>query len=258
VGEAGPLRTVAVALAVCAVCSLVVTAAVVLLRPYQVENQRAERARKVTALVAGLPGVGDLVAAAGEGALELRVVELSSGGYAPDVDPEALAGEGGDAQACTPLPAARDPAGVGCLPRHAPVYELRQEGRVHTVILPVRGQGYLSMMRGFLAVAGDGRTVRGITFTEHEETPGLGAEITNPAWQARWKGKQLFGDEGAVRIRVVPEAPPPGAPDAAFRIQGISGATKTSQGVSELVRFWVGPDAFGPYLERIREEGGAA
>lgn len=257
-GEAGTLRTLAVALAVCAVCSAVVTSAVVLLRPYQQAHQSEERTRKIQGLVDQLPGAEEWLGSAGPARLELRAVELGSGAYAPSVDAEELAEAGDRGLACEPLPPDRDPAGVGCLPRHAPVYELRREGRIHTVILPVRGQGYLSMMRGYLAVAGDGRQVRGITFTEHEETPGLGSEITNPTWQARWKGKALYGEEGAVRIRVVQEPPDPDSPEARYRIHGISGATRTSQGVSELIRFWVGPRAFGPYLDRIRAEGGAS
>lgn len=254
--EAGPLRTLAVALAVCAVCSAVVTSAVVVLRPYQEANRRAEQERRVAALVADLPGVGDLVGEAADAGLALRAVELGTGRYAPDVDAEALRGDAAQVP-CEALPAPEDPAGIGCLPAVAPVYELRRDGRLDTVILPVNGQGYLSMMRGYLAVAGDGETVRGITFTEHEETPGLGAEITNATWQARWKGARLYGEQGDVRIRVVQEAPPPGAAGAAYAIQGISGATKTSQGVSELVRFWVGPRAFGPYLRRIGREATA-
>jgi Na+-transporting NADH:ubiquinone oxidoreductase subunit C len=180
------------------------------------------------------------------------VVELATGEYAPSVDPEALA-QGDAAREGEPLPAERDLAGIGTRPRFAPVYLLRREGQVHTVILPVHGKGYLSTMRGYLAVAGDGNTVRGITFTEQEETPGLGAEIANPAWQALWEGKRLRDESGQVRIRVVQEAPAAGDP---FAVQGIAGATRTGDGVSALVRFWIGPDGFGPYLERLGGGGG--
>lgn len=256
-GEPGPLRTLAVAFAVCAVCSAVVAVSVVLLRPYQLANQRAERTRSVARLVADLPGVGELVEEVGAAALEARVVELATGRDAPDVDPQALLEGGEGAGGGEPLPPGEDPAGIGRVPRHALVYELWREGAIEAVVLPVHGQGYLATIRGYLAVAGDGNTVRGIAIVEHEETPGLGAEITNEAWQRRWVGKKLRGEEGEVRIRVVQDAPPSGAPEAPYRVQGISGATKTSRGVSELVRFWVGPRGFGPYLERIRAEGGA-
>jgi Na+-transporting NADH:ubiquinone oxidoreductase subunit C len=250
--DAGPLRTLGVAFAVCVVCSAVVTGAVVGLRPYQAENQRLEREGKIRDLVEGLPGVAELVESVGEARLEVRMVALASGEYAPAVDPAPyLEGPPPEGE---PLPPKEDPAGVGSVPELMPVYELRREGALHTVLLPVHGQGYLSTLRGFLAVAGDGNTVRGITFTEQEETPGLGAEIQSEAWQALWRGKKLRGEAGDVRIRVVQE--PPAGADLTHRVQGISGATVTSQSVSELVRFWVGPRGFGPYLARIADEGG--
>lgn len=250
--EPGPLRTLLVALVVCGACALLVTGSVVLLRPLQLENQQREREERLRLLVAGLPGVGELVQAAGTARLELRAVELGSGQYAPSVDAEALLRTPEQEQEGVTLPREQDPAGIGRLPRYAPVYVLRDAGGLHTVILPVRGQGYLSMMRGYLAVAGDGNTVRALTFTEHEETPGLGAEIENPGWQALWSGRRLRDEQGEVRIRVVQTAPVP-----PYEVHGISGATRTGDGVTELVRFWTGPQAFGPFLERIREEAGS-
>jgi Na+-transporting NADH:ubiquinone oxidoreductase subunit C len=253
--EPGPLRTLLVAFAVCAVCATLVTASVVVLRPLQHENQQRDRERKVRALVTGLPGLGELLSEAGEAELELRVVELASGAYAPSVDPEVLLSGRDQELESSPLPPERDLAGIGHRPRYAPVYLLRRSGALHTLVLPVHGQGYLSTIRGYLALAGDGNTVRGITFVEHEETPGLGSEIESPAWRARWSGKRLRDERGEVRIRVVREAQPVGSAQSPHRVQGISGATRTSAGVSDLVRFWVGPDGFGPYLERIRQGG---
>jgi len=250
-GEPGPGRTLLVAFAVCAVCATLVTGSVVGLRPLQEENRQRERQARLGALVAGLPGVSELVAEAGEAHLEVRVVELATGAYAPSVDPEALL-QAGAAREGEALPPERDAAGIGRRPRFSPVYLLRRAGAVHTVILPVYGKGYLSLMRGYLAVAGDGNTVRGLTFTEHEETPGLGAEITNPAWQVLWAGKRLRDESGRVRIRVWQEAPPAGSPEAAYAVQGIAGATRTGDGVTALVRFWTGPEGFGPYLVRLR------
>jgi Na+-transporting NADH:ubiquinone oxidoreductase subunit C len=255
--DPGPLRTLLVAFAVCAVCATLVTASVVVLRPLQQENQRRDREQAVHALVAGLPGLGELLAEAGEVDLELRVVELASGVYAPSVDPDVLLRARGEELEGVPLAPERDLAGIGQRPRYAPVYLLRRGGVLHTLVLPVHGQGYLSTIRGYLALAGDGNTVRGITFVEHEETPGLGSEIESPAWRALWSGKRLRDERGEIRIRVVQDAQRVGAAEAAHRVQGISGATRTSDGVSDLVRFWVGPDGFGPYLDKIRQGGDA-
>ena len=65
------------------------------------------------------------------------------------------------------------------------------EGRVRLVILPVSGTGFASTIYGYLALDGDLNTIRGITFYEHEETPGLGAEIENEQWRAKWIGKKV-------------------------------------------------------------------
>ena len=251
--EPGPLRTLLVALAVCGTCAAVVTASVVVLRPYQVANRQWDREMQVRALVAGLPGISDLVTEAGDARPDTRVVELATGAYATDVTAEQLLATSEDERESVRLPRERDLAGIGSRPRFAPVYVFEREGAVHTVILPVSGQGYLATMRGYLALAGDGGTIRGITFTEQEETPGLGSEIENPVWQRLWRGKRLRDEDGNLRVRVVRDAP--SGPDAVHQVQGISGATKTGDGVSNLVRFWVGPDGFGPYLERLREGG---
>jgi Na+-transporting NADH:ubiquinone oxidoreductase subunit C len=254
--EPGVARTLAVAFLVCASCAALVSASVVLLRPFQLANQRGAREARVRALLAGIPGLSEGLLQPEGAAVELRAVELASGAYAEGVDPEALVREEGAAPETVALPAGEDPAGIGSVPRFAPVYEVRRAGGVHTVVLPVRGRGYVSQIRGYLAVAGDGNTIRGLAISDHEETPGLGAEIERAEWRQRWEGKRLRDEAGEVRIRVVREAPPADAPEAAFEVEGISGATRTGDGMSELVRFWVGPRGFGPYLARIREGGG--
>ena len=253
--EPGAARTLAIAFAVCAGCAALVSAAVVLLRPFQLANQRAAREARVRSLVAGIPGLSEWVSGAEGAILDLRAVDLATGGYAPEVDPEALLRGEEEADLVEALAPGDDPAGVGRVPRVAPVYELRRGGRIHTVILPVHGRGYVSQIAGQLAVAGDGNTIRGIAISEHQETPGLGAEIERPEWQQRWQGKRLRDDDGRVRIRVVRDAASADSPEAAFEVQGISGATRTGDGVGELVRFWVGPRGFGPYLARLREGG---
>ncbi|NNL65750.1 MAG: FMN-binding protein, partial [Myxococcales bacterium] len=104
----------------------------------------------------------------------------------------------------------------------------------------------------------DTQTVRGLDFYEHGETPGLGSEIQNPAWRALWPGKRVRDAEGRVRLGVARGPIDPRSADAAHQVDGISGATKTGEGVTHLLRFWLGPDGFGPYLERVARENGGA
>jgi Na+-transporting NADH:ubiquinone oxidoreductase subunit C len=110
-------------------------------------------------------------------------------------------------------------------------------------------------MFGFLALDADFRTIRGFTFYEHGETPGLGGEIDNPRWQKKWQGKLAFSEDGQVMIEVLRGSVEAGDPLAPYRVDGISGATKTTQGVQGLVRFWLGENGYGPFLDRAAEEG---
>ena len=87
-------------------------------------------------------------------------------------------------------------------------------------------------------------------FYSHAETPGLGGEVDNPNWRAQWKDKNLYDDNGEVAIKVVKT----GA-SGKYQIDALSGATITSTGVNNLVRFWVGKNGFGKFLKTTKEQG---
>ena len=144
-------------------------------------------------------------------------------------------------------------------------YEIRKEdGNLDQVILPIYGKGLWSTLYGFIAVDADGQTIRGITFYEHGETPGLGGEVDNPVWKAVWTGKSAFAasDIAAASfdhlptptVKVAKGEVTANTPQAEFKVDGLSGATITSNGVTSFVRYWLGPDAFGSYLQQIRSE----
>jgi Na+-transporting NADH:ubiquinone oxidoreductase subunit C len=125
---------------------------------------------------------------------------------------------------------------------------------VTQLILPVYGPGLWSTMRGFLAVDPDGNTIRGLRFYEHAETPGLGDQIDKPAWRAQWAGKKLYANGSQPRIEVIKGFVDASSPDSAYQVDGLAGATLTGRGVTNLIRYWSGPDAFGPYLAKRRSE----
>ena len=114
------------------------------------------------------------------------------------------------------------------------------------MILPVFGQGYQSTIRGYLALGPDLNTVVGLTITEQGETPGLGANVQSPTWLAQWPGTELADENGEIRLAVVRT----GA-STEYEIDAITGATRTSNGVQGMIRFWVGPDGFGPVLAAL-------
>merc|ERR1711879_606269 len=87
-------------------------------------------------------------------------------------------------------------------PNVASVYLVRDDaGDVSRIILPVHGSGLWDLMYGFLAVDADGQTVRQLIYYQQKETPGLGGEVQNPQWQAKWDGKKLYKD-GDVALEV--------------------------------------------------------
>jgi Na+-transporting NADH:ubiquinone oxidoreductase subunit C len=253
------LYTLGFAAAVCAVCSVLVSLAAVTLRPRQEENALLDR-RKNVLVAAGLLESGekadrDRIDELFEQRIRPRLIERDSGAPAEGIDPveydqrrAAL-----DPERSTAAPP--NPAEIRRVPRVLRVYEVLSEGEAGMYVLPVRGKGLWSTLYGYLALDRDTSTVRGIAFYEHGETPGLGGEIEKPDWQRRWRGREIFDDDWKPVIRVIKGAagPPEEAP---HRVDGLSGATLTADGVTALVRFWTGEDGFGPFLERVREKGG--
>jgi Na+-transporting NADH:ubiquinone oxidoreductase subunit C len=139
-----------------------------------------------------------------------------------------------------------DIAGIGRRAKHATVFIRREGGKPTLIVLPVHGAGYQSTLYGYLALRGDGNTVAALNFFKQGETPGLGARITEPAWQALWPGKRIADEGGTVRIAVVR-----GTAAGPYEVDGISGATRTGTGVTNMLRFWLGEYGFGPFLARV-------
>ena len=105
-----------------------------------------------------------------------------------------------------------------------------------------------------MALDKDANTIKGLTFYQHGETPGLGGEVDNPKWKSLWPGRKAFGDDGKPKIAVIKGQAGPVAEDP-HRVDGLSGATITARGVSHLVKFWLGDYGFGPYLKQFKERG---
>ena len=63
----------------------------------------------------------------------------------------------------------------------------------------------------------------------------------------------MFGTAGEPIIEVARAAAGPVAEDP-HRVDGLAGATMTSRGVTNLLRFWLAENGFGAFLERLRGE----
>jgi len=256
-------ETFRVAAMVCVVCAVLVSTAAVTLRDRQRANAELDRKKNVLAAA----GVIEAGSAPSADEIERRfadfsvvVVDLETGDPDPSFDATGYdPREPGTAPGAT-LPRPPNEAQVREVPRRTLVYERRDDaGRLELLVLPIEGQGLWARMYGYLALGPDLSTVRGLTYYQHGETPGLGGEVDNPRWRARWPGRQAFDDEGQAAIEVIRGAAGPPEDDP-YRVDGLSGATITSRGVTAMLHFWLGELGFGPYLDRLRKEdsGGEA
>ena len=247
-------NTLIIAIGLSLVCSVIVSSAAIVLKPVQEKNEEEFR-QQIILDVAGLmePG-GDIEALFA--AIEPRMVELESGEYTDAIDTasfDALVAAG-DPELGIAIPSDLDIAGIGRRAKYAPVYLVRDGDDIDQLILPVYGKGLWSTMLGYLSLAPDGTTVKGLRFYAHAETPGLGDQIDKEPWRAQWVGKQIFDVGDEPKIRVIKGTVPADAPDAEYKIDGLSGATLTANGVTGLVQYWTGPHGFGPYLRNYRED----
>lgn len=246
-------NTLIVAVGLSLVCSIIVASAAIVLKPIQEKNEEEFR-QKIILDVAGLMEPGGNIAELFN-AIEPRMVDLESGDYTEDADPASFDAliAAGDPDLGIAIPDELDIAGIGRRARFAAVYLVRDGDSVEQLILPVYGKGLWSTMLGYLSVAPDGTTIKGLRFYAHAETPGLGDQIDKEPWRAQWVGKQIFGDGDEPQIRVIKGAVPSGATDERYMIDGLSGATLTANGVTGLVQYWTGPHGFGPYLKNYRD-----
>ncbi|WP_290518580.1 Na(+)-translocating NADH-quinone reductase subunit C [Alcanivorax sp.] len=248
-------KTLLVAFLVCVVCGVVVATAAVSLRPVQNENKLIDKRMNIL-LAAGMYDASQDVNEQFK-SIERKFVEIDSGDYVemPESYDQRTAAK--DPAQSERLSGDVDIAGIKNQAEVAEVYLARGDnGELSRIILPVHGYGLWSTLYGFLALEPDANTVAGLGFYEHGETPGLGGEVDNPKWKALWEGKKLYGDQGEVEIQVIKGTVESNTPNAEHKVDGLAGATLTSKGVSNLLRFWVGENGFGPYLKRMRQGGG--
>jgi Na+-transporting NADH:ubiquinone oxidoreductase subunit C len=246
-------NTLLVAIGVSLVCSVLVSAAAIVLRPLQEANQAQFRQR----IVLEVAGLYDPDAPVVEqfGDIETRLVDLETGAYVDDMDPASFDAEAAanDPGLSVNIPRDEDIAKIGRRAMYAPVYIVMEDGAPQQYILPVRGKGLWSTLYGYLSVEPDGITVSGLRFYEHAETPGLGDKIEKEPWLSQWPGKKLYDAQGNPQIEIVRGSVQPGSA-AIHQVDGLSGATLTANGVTYLVRYWIGSHGFGPYLAKISSE----
>ncbi len=250
-------KTLIVAFSLCVVCSVVVSSAAVVLKPKQLENQALDRKSNILQ-VTELYQPGDDVDEKYAELITPKVVNLKTGEYSHDLDPASYDqfDAAQDPATSRTLSGDNDIAGIGRQENFSTVYLVGDPEDPDQIVMPIRGQGLWGLMEGFLSVRGDGNTIVGLSYYDQSETPGLGGEVENPRWKAQWDGKKIYqdGDYSDPEIALVK-----GGASNDYEVDALSGATLTSRGVTNMLRFWMGEQGYAPYLARFHDDsqGGA-
>ena len=242
----GIVKTVIVATALCFVCSMVVSFAAVNLKSIQEVNKAIDKQKNILQ-VSGVYHEGIDVNKTFS-SFQPLVVDLNSGKFTDKFDPSIFDDKKAAQDPLLSVSLENDPASIGRRTNYATIYLLKKDdGSLDKVILPIHGYGLWSTLYGFIALEDNLNDIFGLQFYQHAETPGLGAEVDNPKWKAQWKGKKLNNENGELMIQV--------AKTQKYKdhhIDALAGATLTSNGVDNLVKFWMGKDGFQKFLNNLK------
>ncbi len=264
-------KTIAIALSLCLVCAILVSFAAVALKPLQIHNKELDMKKNILD-VAGLLEEGKDIDAEFAEKIEAKLVNLETGDYVEgmDVSQYDQRKAAKDPDQSVAIPKDKDIAHIRVKAKVAKVFLVKEGGVIKSIILPVHGYGLWSTLYGFLSLEADGQTVQSINFYDQAETPGLGGEVVNPNWRALWKGKKVYAetDQPSMEKGLITEAEI-GEPalslikgvvdnskaGSQYQVDGLAGATLTSTGVTNLVRYWMSKEGFAPYIAKVRAGG---
>lgn len=135
-----------------------------------------------------------------------------------------------------------------------PIFEAKLDNGLKLYVIPTRGKGLWGPVWAYIALNADCNTIYGASFDHKSETPGLGAEISLPAFGDKFVGKQLFKDgvfQSIVLTKI--QGSSQGNPHS---VDGISGGTLTSNGVAEMLKRCLGD--YVPFFKKIQEQSAIA
>ena len=261
-------KTIAIAVALCLVCAVLVSFAAVALKPLQIDNKAADMKKNILD-VAGLLEEGADINAAFSEKIEAKIVDLETGNYVENIDANEFDQRKAakDPAQSVAIPKDKDIAHIRVKAKYAKVFLVKEVGVTKSIILPMHGYGLWSTLYGFLSLDADGQTVQSINFYDQAETPGLGGEVVNPNWRALWKGKKVYAetdqpslekgliteaDIGEPALSLIKGVVDNTKPASQYQVDGLAGATLTSTGVTNLVRYWMSNEGFAPYLKKVR------
>ena len=261
-------KTIAIAVALCLVCAVLVSFSAVALKSLQVHNKELDMKQNILD-VAGLLQEGVDIDTDFAEKIEAKIVNLETGDYVEDMNvaeyDQRKAAK--DPALSVAIPKDKDIAHIRVKAKYAKVYLVKESGAIKSIILPVNGYGLWSTLYGFLSLDPDGQTVQSINFYDQQETPGLGGEVVNPKWRELWKGKKVYAETdqpssekgliesaemGEPALSLIKGVVDNAKPGSQYQVDGLAGASLTSTGVTNLVRYWMSNEGFAPYLAKAR------
>jgi Na+-transporting NADH:ubiquinone oxidoreductase subunit C len=245
----------------------------VALKPLQAYNKNLDMKKNILD-VAGLMEDGMDIDKAFAEKIEAKLVDLDTGDYVENMNADEYDQRKAakDPKQNVAIPKDKDIAHIRIKAKIAKVFLVKEGGSIKSIILPVNGYGLWSTLYGFLSLDPDGQTVQSINFYDQAETPGLGGEVVNPKWRALWKGKKVYAetdqpamDKGSIEdadigepaLALIKGTVDNDKPGAQYQVDGLAGATLTSTGVTNLVRYWMSKEGFARYLSKVRTGKGA-
>ena len=250
-------KTIGVAFCVCLICSLVVSFSAVSLRDLQNENKLNDKRIKI--LQAADIYNPDEEIKDQFLKLETKFVNFETGKLMDtymdfsleEYDP-ILATR--DSNLSSKVPTSEDIAVIKNRENIGKIFILRNDDySINKLILPIRGYGLWGTLYGYISIENDFNTIAGIEFYDHKETPGLGAEVDNPKWKNLWPGKEIY-QNGEVSLTVIKGKVDNTDKDAQYEIDGLSGATITSRGVTNMIAYWFGESGYSKLFKELNYE----
>ena len=244
--------TVGFVLAVCVVCALLVSFSAVQLKPLQKANKLLDQQTKILEASGLLEKAGKDVVKTYNEFVVARMIDLDSGEFI-EGDVINFDERRNSRDKALSIKPESDLAGINRRSNTAVVYLVKDDaGVIDTVVLPIVGSGLWDLMYGYVGLEADLNTVKSVIYSDHKETPGLGAEVLNPAWKALWPGKKIYNDAGEVKAKLVKG----GAKASDIHgVDGLSGATLTSNGVTNTLQFWFGKEGYSTFITKYLAEG---
>jgi len=255
-------KTIGVVVAICFVAAIFVASAAVGLKPIQEENKKLDLLKNI--LIAGDLYKEDTknIAQTFNANVDAEIINLSNGEIVPkenydevlnlgdfnvrDVANSELHGKA--------IEVSKDLAGIQRMPKEMAIYKVKGEKGYDKYIFPIYGKGLWSTLYGFIALDKDLHTIKGFTFYEHGETPGLGGEVDNPKWKQQWVGKQAYDGDWNLKIEIIKGRTDANSSNFKYQVDGLSGSTLTTRGVNNLVRFWLSEAGYKPFIDKLRKE----